>query len=208
MKKFVGYVNGKSFNNEEDFNKAAQEAIKSGEDNLSITSYYSYTSDDEKQIEDEKDPKFVNASDYVLNDRKPDVVNADYYEYTVSDELNKKIKDASNKDAINENANYYLSHLDDSIDYASKKSVELQKEIENLQSKLYENENTLKDVKAKKKYYNTILDILDKSAPVEDDGTEEKKEKTPVTDDKVRKVLGIDKSISLFDFLNQLGFLR
>ena len=45
MRKFVGYVNGKSYTNEEDFNKAAQEAIKKNEDNLSITSYYKYTSD-------------------------------------------------------------------------------------------------------------------------------------------------------------------
>ena len=40
MKKFIGNVNGKSFTSVEDFNKAVDEAVKSGETPLSITSYY------------------------------------------------------------------------------------------------------------------------------------------------------------------------
>ena len=49
MKKFVGLVNGKSFDNEKDFNKAVEEAIKSDNENLSISSYYKYTNDDKEE---------------------------------------------------------------------------------------------------------------------------------------------------------------
>ena len=113
MKKFVGLVNGKSFDNEEDFNKAAQEAIKANEDNLSITSYYTYSKDSDEKLVDgtDKEDKFVPAYEYFLGDRKPENVSPDSVEYDVPAGLEARLKEASNKGSIKENVNFHVEKL-------------------------------------------------------------------------------------------------
>ena len=84
MKKFVGLVNGKSFDNEKDFNDAADKAIKENDGTLSISSYYTYTSDNVEENKD--DDKFVSTSEYYIGTRKPDKVDKDSIEYIVPSE--------------------------------------------------------------------------------------------------------------------------
>ena len=172
MKKFVGNVNGKSFDNEEDFNKEAKEAIKKNDGTLSISSYYSYTSDSVEENKD--DDKFVSTSEYLIGGRKPDKVTSDSVEYNFPDVLATRIKEASNKDSIRKNVEYYVSNLVDSIHKCSKEVDELEREIEGLQKRLYEKIDVQKELKGKRKYYNTILDYLDE--PEEEETKEEVKE--------------------------------
>jgi hypothetical protein len=137
MKKFVGNVNGKSFDNEEDFNKAADEAIRKNDGNLSISSYYSYTSDDDKEDEkDDNDDKFVSTYEYFLGNKKPNNVTSDSVEYEVPESLVQRIKEASNKDSIRKNVEYHRNYLVDGMSKQSMEIDDLQSDIEHLQKRL------------------------------------------------------------------------
>ena len=212
MKKFVGSVNGKSFDNEEDFNKAADEAIKKNDGNLSISSYYSYTSDDEKSSDDVKDDKFVSTYEYFLGDKKPDNVTSDSVEYEVPESLTQKIKEASNKDSIRKNVEYHVNNLVDSIHKYDKDVDKLESEIEGLQKRLYEKIDEQKDLKGRRRYYNTILDILDE-AETEESKEEVKEEPKkeyvkPVTKKDLKDFFGVDENTSLYSILKQFGILK
>lgn len=208
MKKFVGNVNGKSFDNEEDFNKAADEAIKKNDGNLSISSYYSYTSDDEKSSDDVKDDKFVSTYEYFLGDKKPDNVTSDSVEYEVPEALIQRIKKASNKDSIRKNVEYHVNNLVDSIHKHNKVVDKLQSEIEGLQKRLYEKIDEQKDLTGRRRYYNTLLDILDE-AEAEEPKEEPKKEYVkPVTKKDLKDFFGVDENTSLYSILKQFGILK
>ena len=212
MKKFVGNVNGKSFDNEEDFNKAADEAIKKNDGNLSISSYYSYTSDDEKSNDDVKDDKFVSTYEYFLGDKKPDNVTSDSVEYEIPETLTQRIKEASNKDSIRKNVEYHVNNLVDSIHKYDKDVNKLESEIEGLQKRLYEKIDEQKDLKGRRRYYNTILDILDEAEaeePKEEVKEEPKKEYVkPVTKKDLKDFFGVDENTSLYSILKQFGILK
>ena len=210
MKKFVGNVNGKSFDNEEDFNKAADEAIKKNDGTLSISSYYSYTSDSVEENKD--DDKFVSTSEYLIGGRKPDKVTSDSVEYNFPDVLATRIKEASNKDSIRKNVEYYVSNLVDSIHKCSKEVDELEREIEGLQKRLYEKMDVQKELKGKRKYYNTILDYLDE--PEVEETKEEVKEEPekeyvkPITKKDLKDFFDVDVNTSLYSILRQFGILK
>ncbi len=206
MKKFVGLVNGKSFDNEKDFNDAADKAIKENAGSLSISSYYTYTSDD---VEENKDDKFVPASEYCIGTRKPDKVDKDSIEYTVSPELKNRIKTASNKDSIEQNLKHNILNLDSQIIKNEDESLSLQKDIEKLQNKLYAVIEDLKYLKGRKKYYDEIINIINESD--NEHKSEENTKKSESVEEKknrVRKVLDVDPDTSLLTFLTQLGILK
>ena len=217
MKKFVGLVNGKSFDNEKDFNDAADKAIKENDGSLSISSYYTYTSDD---VEEDKDDKFVSTSEYFLGDRKPTKVEKldssrigaigyTNVEYGVSPELEERLKVATNKNSIRENINYHISKLSNTIKEYRKDIEEIEKSIDNLQKKLYEQQETLLDKEGRRKYYNHILDIIESSEPEKTKNDSVKKsESVEEKKNKIRKVLDVDPDTSLFTFLTQLGFFK
>ena len=210
MKKFVGNVNGKSFDNEEDFNKEAKEAIKKNDGTLSISSYYSYTSDGVEENKD--DDKFVSTSEYLIGGRKPDKVTSDSVEYNFPDVLATRIKEASNKDSIRKNVEYYVSNLVDSIHKCSKEVDELEREIEGLQKRLYEKIDVQKELKGKRKYYNTILDYLDE--PEVEETKEEVKEEhekeyvKPIIKKDLKDFFDVDVNTSLYSILRQFGILK
>ena len=223
MKKFVGLVNGKSFDNEKDFNDAADKAIKENTDSLSISSYYTYTSDDVE--EDKDDDKFVSTSEYFLGDRKPTkvekldssrvgAVGYTNVEYSVSPELEERLKVATNKNSIRENINYHISKLSNTIKEYRKDIEEIEKSIDNLQKKLYEQQETLLDKEGRRKYYNHILDIIEsqesEKSKIDPDSLKDVKKTESVEEkkNKIRKVLDVDPDTSLFTFLTQLGFFK
>lgn len=222
MKKFVGLVNGKSFDNEKDFNDAADKAIKENDGSLSISSYYTYTSDD---VEENKDDKFVSTNEYFLGDKKPTKVEKldssrigvfgyTNVEYEVSPELEERLKVATNKNSIRENINYHISKLSNTIKEYRKDIEEIEKSIDNLQKKLYEQQGTLLDKEGRRKYYNHILDIIESSEPekpkIDPDSLKDVKKTESVEEkkNKIRKVLDVDPDTSLFTFLTQLGFFK
>ena len=222
MKKFVGLVNGKSFDNEKDFNDAADKAIKENDGSLSISSYYTYTSDD---VEENKDDKFVSTSEYFLGDRKPTkvekldssrigAVGYTNVEYSVSPELEERLKVATNKNSIKENIDYHIAKLSSTIKEYRKDIEEMEKSIDNLQKNLYEQQGTLLDNEGRRKYYNHILDIIESSEPEkskkDSDGVKDVKKTENVEEKKnrIRKTLDVDPDTSLFTFLTQLGFFK
>ena len=222
MKKFVGLVNGKSFDNEKDFNDAADKAIKENNGSLSISSYYTYTSDD---VEENKDDKFVSTSEYFLGDTKPTKVEKldssrigaigyTNVEYGVSPELEERLKVATNKNSIKENINYHIAKLSNTIKEYRKDIEEIEKSIDNLQKKLYEQQETLLDKEGRRKYYNHILDIIEsqesEKSKIDPDSLKNVKKSESVEEkkNKIRKVLDIDPDTSLLTFLTQLGILK
>lgn len=220
MRKFVGLVNGKSFDNEEDFNKAAQEAIESNEGNLAISSYYSYVKDEEDMKEEIDDSKYVSTNEYFLGTRKPDKVEKldssqiglfgyTNVEYSVSPELEERLKSAVNKNNIKESINYHVAKLANSIKRNKENLNDIEKKIDTLQNDLFEKQNELMDQEGRRKYYNHLLDIVE--APEEK--SEDKKEKEdyikPGTKNNFKEILsGGVYTGSLLDILKQMGLLK
>ena len=203
MKKFVGLVNGKSFDNEKDFNEAAKKAIQANEENLSISSYYSYTEDSDKEEVEEKDTKYLPSSEYMIVSQEPELKDKDYV-YSISDELTKKILEASNDGDIKDNANRLINLYKEQIKCEEEKMKVIEAKIENLQETLYNKEDGVKKLEAKQEYYNSILNLLSQKEE------EKKEEETPAEDEEhktitaadVRKIFG---STSIYDALRQLG---
>ena len=223
MKKFVGSVNGKSFDNEEDWKKAAKEAIKESDGNIAISSYYSYKNDKDSEEEDEKesDNRFVGTNEYFLGNRKPDVVNENGYVYNVPEDLLNRIKDSINKDSIKKKLEYHLANLDrDETLFADRilshqTDIEsLEKKISDLKEKIKADEEARKDLYGKKKYYDTILNEINRTyieekvfQNVKNDEKEEKKEvveeKKPTFED-VLKSFG---TLTLYDIFKKNGLI-
>ena len=223
MRKFVGLVNGKSFDNEKDFNDAANKAIKENDGSLSIASYYTYTSDNVEGDEFDDDP-FVSTNEYFLGDRKPTNVEKldssrigifgyTNVEYSVSPELEERLKVATNRNSIKENVNDHIAKLSNTIKEYRKDIEEIEKSIDELQKKLYEQQESLLDSEGRRKYYNHILDIIESSESEKtkqdsDDLKDIKKTDNLEETKKIKKVLDVDPDTSLFTFLTQLGFFK
>lgn len=232
MKKFVGLVNGKSFDNEKDFNEAVQEVIKSDNENLSISSYYKYTNDEEKKEISKADNNYVSLNECFLGERKPDKVNiidpaavgcSGYtnVEYNLKPEVEERLKVASNKKNIKESINFHVTKLVDNIKTAKDDLTGTEKQIEILQKELEEKQNRLLDLEGRRKYYNHILDIVETPDEVEkkvnkvaanlSEKKDEKKDVPQVNskeNNDIRKLLNIDENTSFFDLLKQLGILK
>ena len=237
MKKFVGLVNGQTFDNEKDWTKAAQEAIEKNDGNLAISSYYKYTSDDAEKVEDKKeDDKFVSTNEYFLGDRKPDKVDLikstwigqpgyTNREYNVTPALEERLKVASNKAGIKESIEYHVKKLVDNIKKYRSEVDDIEKRLNDLQKELHEQTDQLLDQEARRKYYNTLLDIIETSEiePENQCEVDECDESCTGKCDKNKKVytapevketnniktlLDIDENTSLFDVLRKLGILK
>lgn len=180
MKKFVGNVNGKTFDNETDFNAAAKEAIKSNDGHLSISSYYSYDDKNSNKIEDKGEQKLktkktsLNKEDYILVDQKPDSING----YEVSSDLYEKLINADNKDEIRKTVENLLTSFEDSSKDAEKSIKNLEIDLENIQDELYEKREYAKDLKWRKLYYNEIKNVLDKKVPSKNEANDRKDAKS------------------------------
>lgn len=227
MNKFVGLVNGKSFDNEKDFKNAVDEAVKNLGDAISISSYYRYIPDDE--TEEPKvvdDPKFVSTYEYFLGGRKPETETEEGIEYKVSDELKSRLEEASNRDDIKKSLIFHLNKLRDNVQnekrhikYIQEKIESYQKDIEKETKELNEQNDTLKDLNARDVYYTTLLNIVEE-AEVKEEKVDEKKKKEdePVNEagpsnefenkEEVKKRAYMLLGMSAFDFLKQLGFVK
>lgn len=193
MKKFVGYVNGKSFDNEKDFNIAADEAIKSNDGNLAISSYYSYTNEEEKQLNDGDEPNWVLPENIVLKDGES---------FSVSDELKKKLQNASNKTDIKKKAEDIVTYLDCVCDDYKDTHTNLDKELLKVKNAIDENNKEWRSAEYKRKYYQEIVNIVDDSQPVKE---EEKK----YTKQDIRKILEkMDSTQSFKSILKALNLLN
>lgn len=225
MKKFVGLVNGQSFDNEKDFQKAANEAMLNNDGNLAISSYYKYTNDEEEEAKPlDDDDRHVSANEYFLGDRIPDkvhLIDPKYVgmpgytnvEYTVSPVLEEKLKVASNKVNIKEGINFHVNNLVDAIKKAKDNLRDVETKIEDLQKKLDEHQNSLLNLEARRKYYNNLLDILEKSEKESEEPVDEcncnkcSDKKSEISIKNIRDIFGIDPNMSLTDMLRKLNIL-
>lgn len=221
MKKFVGNVNGKNFDNEEEFSKAASKAMNDGGTNLDISYYYAETSDDEKKDEDggkdaveekKDDSNFVHTHEYFLGSREPDVVNDDgSVKFNVPDGLLKRINTSINRDSIKKKLEYHLGSLGDMISRDCNKVESIQMDIASLKNKISNFEQTLKDtqqnikvLKGKYNYYHEIIDYIQETD--EKAIAEQESKERPARDGKDFKSSLLD--MSAFEFLKQLGFIK
>jgi len=219
MKKFVGNVNGKNFDNEKEFNEAAKKAMKDGGSNLDISYYYEQV-DDEKKVEDEgkdkvedkKDENFVHTHEYFLGSRNPDVVNEDgSVKFNVPDELLKRINTSINRDSIKKKLEYHLGSLGDMISRDCNKVESMQMDIASLTNKLNNFKQGVKDtqqeiniLKGKYNYYHDIITYIQEIE--EKEIAEQESKERPVRDDKDFRSSLLD--MSALDFLKQLGFIK
>ena len=220
MKKFVGLVNGKSFDNEEDFKAAAKNAIKENDGMVSISSYYSYEKDEEKK--EEEDSNYVNTNEYFLGDRKPDSVTDDgrVVEYNIDEDLVKRIRESINKDSIKKKLEYQINYLSDDITRYENRILSVQTDIDELKKKIAVNCDLIKTLDKSKnglngkyKYYATLLDRISEEEEVNEEKKEEHEEKKEYLKPEakftnIRDLFGMDPHTSLYEALRQLGILR
>lgn len=162
MKKFIGNVNGKEYNDVKSFNEAVAELLESNEDTMLISSYY--TNDNSNELGNTEDTKEI-ASDVDLNVNLEDVIldfkNPDVDKINDTDFIN-RLKSAKNSQEIYdgvlsqlENEKKWISKYQEKIQYVN----ELQKiYIEKLEQLNTDLENTQKMVK----YYNKVLETIPK----------------------------------------------
>ena len=231
MKKFVGNVNGKNFDNEAEFLKAAEAAMKNGEDNFSISSYYRYSStkadnETEEQKEQVDDPNFVSAHEYFLGGRTPDVdANGGY---TVSKELEKRILGASNRDDIKKCVGFHIGKLENNIKeqethlkYILEGINDLQKRVDDNKKIADEDRSSLNDLNSRLKYYNTLYNLIKAQEDVEKEQKKEQEEvneggpsdkefnlKEKIQEEVKKKPAASLLEMSALDFLKQLGFIK
>lgn len=163
MKKFVGIVNGKTFNNEKEFNDAADLAIKSNDGHLLISSYYSEDTKEETEFNKIKSSSknetktLVDKTEYILTDQKPDA----YSGYTISPELKTKLNAAENKDEIKKNIDTLLTKFNELIKETKHRIYGLEDDIKEMQSRLNESKDSLTDLNWRVLYYKELMSILD-----------------------------------------------
>ena len=213
MKKFVGNVNGTSFDNEEEFNKAAEEAIKAGGKKLDISSYSYFCDDDEKkeETEEKKEDNFVHTYEFYLGTKEPDEVLEDgTVRFNVPDELVKRIGKSINKESIKEKLKFHLGTLGDTMTKNGYKIDGFKKSIAEYTERINKLNDAIKDVEkdsnllcGKYNYYYNLLTAVNKE-PNKEETVKEKIEKA-ATKDEVKSSL---MNVSVFDFLKQLGFIR
>lgn len=162
MKKFIGNVNGKEYNDVKSFNEAVAALLESNEDTMLISSYY--TNDNSNELGNTEDTKEI-ASDVDLNVNLEDVIldfkNPDVDKINDTDFIN-RLKSAKNSQEIYdgvlsqlENEKKWISKYQEKIQYVN----ELQKiYIEKLEQLNTDLENTQKMVK----YYNKVLETIPK----------------------------------------------
>lgn len=218
MKKFVGNVNGESFDNVEKFQDAAEKAIKDSKSNLNISLYYKEIEDDDKE---KKDTNHLPSSEYIDTNSNPPKENGEYF-IPLKEDLKKKLIEATNDNDIEYNLKTIINMYETSINNTEMQWKNQEAEIEK-QKKLFETtisrleddknglEENHKKLWAKKDYYTRLLAIIqEKIKAREESETEERKE--PVDEQKpnkrddfrdIRSIIGLNP----FDFLREIGFI-
>ena len=156
MKKFIGNVNGKSFTTVEDFNKAVDEAIKSGETPLSITSYYKECDGqcenngrhccgcqcENKEVED----KGVNPTFRLLFDKikiNDSSLRDDKGNYVIPTNLDSILAEASNLDELAEKTKDEYDKYSYEVKDCNNDIDDINEEISEYRNKIDENERSI-----------------------------------------------------------------
>ena len=197
MKKFIGCVNGKNFDNREDFNEAVKKAMENPYEQLVVTSY-------EKIVPDEE-PKPVEARPTVdLDDITifRDDERDEKGEYKIPEGIEEKLKNCANRDEVvyslkrdlncwnkcREDNDKNIESYKEDIDFANMKIKELTQDNETIDAGI--------------RFYKTLLGYVGETE------TTNKVEKKPYT----RPTVKFDKDLvrdSIWDMVDSFGsYLR
>ena len=197
MKKFIGCVNGKNFDNREDFNEAVKKAMENPYEQLVVTSY-------EKIVPDEE-PKPVEAIPTVdLDDITifRDDERDEKGEYKIPEGIEEKLKNCANRDEVvyslkrdlncwnkcREDNDKNIESYKEDIDFANMKIKELTQDNETIDAGI--------------RFYKTLLGYVGETE------TTNKVEKKPYT----RPTVKFDKDLvrdSILDMVDSFGsYLR
>lgn len=172
MKKFVGNVNGKEFTNVDEFTKAVNDAIASGESPMMISSYYKdcdcgcdeiegckcKKQVDEKKpaiVEDVKKPLDVNT--ILLTRESPK--SGDTYKIPVN--AKEAFDKASNIDEIKKAIDEKISANNTTIKIDNLQIGNLNKKIEEYTNKIADYTKDKDEAYSQIAYYNTLKGIID-----------------------------------------------
>lgn len=199
MKKFIGFVNGKEFTNETEFQKAANEALLNGE-TLSISSYYKYENDtDEKKLEDIK----IAETDIEPND-----------DFKVSDYINNNINKISpeNKIRLKTYAKDKLNLCKLSYNKLNEEKLDKIKSIKNLKEEISNIDERLEHYTKRHNYFKEIENLLNKQEQeckcgCDGETCDTKKVDVDSKNNKDTSLEDLIEIISGFsDYLNKFGF--
>lgn len=198
MRKFVGSVNGKRFDNMLEFSKAALEALAKNDDTISITSYFSDCDDNcncEKCGEKEEEKVIVPV---LMDDSiksKRDINGNPTWE--IQDEFKEKVGLISDK------------NRNDLLDLVRSRVRNYELALKEHKKKIDEYETMFKNAEDGCKYYSEVLDLLLKSKR----NAEKPKEDAPrvvkttvQTDDGSLENLWEDIGTSFGKWLKDIGF--
>lgn len=184
MTKFVGLVNGKLYDNEKDFSKAAFDAINTKDGLLSISSYYTSDSGENgvktevetKATTETSTPDTLDApastkstqvertekdeSQNVVPEKDYVIVDGEDKDYEITLGLYNKLTSATNKDEIRKVVTKVKEDIDADIKKTNDSAKDIQIKIDNLNEDLYCAENKIDELYNRKRYYNHILDIV------------------------------------------------
>lgn len=147
MKKFVGTVNGKKFDNMTDFSNAALNALTTGDENLCITSYYSDCDCDECDCEKKKLCDHISLEPDDLLPLTKDGKTTWEAPKELDDTLEHITKE--NRDNLVEFVNNSIRTYSQSMDAIKLKSDKLEKELAEVNKKYVDSKNA----------YNYYLDM-------------------------------------------------
>lgn len=166
MKKFVGTVNGKSYSSVEEFNEAVNKLMKNNDGYISISSYWTEISDEDKEIESEDENKEgiaeestlndLSKDEYIINDK--DIIYYNIYDtyYVNANDIKNKINNATNKDEIYKNVSDEISKLNNKEDGINDELVKITDKISELKKDYNNKKDELKKIKASLDYYKEI----------------------------------------------------
>ena len=198
MKKFIGCVNGKNFDNREDFNEAVKKAMENPYEQLVVTSYEKIVPDEEPVKKVEERPTIDLDDITIFRDDERDEKG----EYKIPEGIEEKLKNCANRDEVvyslkrdlncwnkcREDNDKNIESYKEDIDFANMKIKELTQDNETIDAGI--------------RFYKTLLGYVGETE------TTNKVEKKPYT----RPTVKFDKDLvrdSILDMVDSFGsYLR
>ena len=200
MKKFIGCVNGKNFDNREDFNEAVKKAMENPYEQLVVTSYEKIVPDEELEpVKKVEARPTVDLDDItIFRDDERDEKG----EYKIPEGIEEKLKNCANRDEVvyslkrdlncwnkcREDNDKNIESYKEDIDFANMKIKELTQDNETIDAGI--------------RFYKTLLGYVGETE------TTNKVEKKPYT----RPTVKFDKDLvrdSILDMVDSFGsYLR
>ena len=200
MKKFIGCVNGKNFDNREDFNEAVKKAMENPYEQLVVTSYEKIVPDEELEpVKKVEARPIVDLDDItIFRDDERDEKG----EYKIPEGIEEKLKNCANRDEVVYSLKRDLNCWNKCREGNDKNIESYKEDIDFANMKIKELTQDNETVDAGIRFYKTLLGYVGETE------TTNKVEKKPYT----RPTVKFDKDIvrdSILDMVDSFGsYLR